>query len=227
VRIALTTALTLLLAATAARGQTPAERSFRILERGMPIGDARVTVKRAEPGWTLTGSSTLGGSIGLDVRRFELVYDAAWRGRSFSLELARPDRTVIAHAIVAVPGARTRTDIVLEREVRPAFNHVSPHAVLLPDYVLPAFVALPPRLAGSAPGHQIPAFVPLRTEFTLVVEGVKPAPLTSASGPVAARHWSLRIEEAVPVAIELWEQDGELLRVDLPEGLSMVRDGIG
>jgi hypothetical protein len=178
---------------------------------------------RTADGWTITGSAAMSGSIGLDVRRFELVYDAAWRGRSFSLELARAGRTVIAHAVVAALGARTRTDIVLEREVQPAFNHVSPHTVFLPDYVLPAFVALAPRLAGALPGQQIPAFVPLRTEFMLSVEGTKTVVLRTATGEIAARHWSLLLEEALPVTIELWAHDGALLRVTLPDGLAMER----
>ena len=222
-RIALAALLTLLIGATTARGQAPGDRSFRIVEHGTPIGDARATLTRSETGWAVTGSATLRGSIGLEVRRVELNYDSAWRGRSFSLELLRGDRRVIAHAIVAALGARTRTDIVLETEVRPAFNHVSPHAVFLPDYVLPAFIALPPRLAGAGPGHQIPAFVPLRSEFTLVVEGMKTDALRTTADTIAARHWSLRLDEALPIMIELWERDGELLRVDLPDGLSMMR----
>lgn len=49
----------------------------------------------------MTGSSTIRGTIGLDVRRLELNYDTTWRGRSFRLELVGGDRTVIAHATVA------------------------------------------------------------------------------------------------------------------------------
>ena len=195
-RVALSLVIAVLLGASPARSQATGDVSFRILEHGMPIGDARATIARAEGGWTVTGSAALGGSVGLDVRRFELMYDAAWRGRSFSLELAHGDRTVIAHAIVAALGARTRTDIVLETEVRPAFNHVSPHTVFLPDYVLPAFVALPPRLADALPGYQIPIFVPLRTEFTLMVDAVDRVTVTTGSGPVIAKHWRLRLEEA-------------------------------
>jgi hypothetical protein len=224
VRSALAAVVVMLLGAVPLRGQAPGEVSFRILEKSAPIGDARVTIAKTESGWTVTGSSSLGGGVRVDIRRFELVYDAAWRGRSFSLELAGGGRTVIAHGMVAVPGARSRTDVVLEQEVLPAFNHVSPHTVLLPDHVLPAFVALPPRLAGSGPGRELPAFVPLRTELTLAVEGVKTDTLRTATGAIAVRLWSLRLDDAQPVRIELWERAGDLLRVDLPDaGLSMIR----
>jgi putative transposase len=43
------------------------------------------------------------GGVNVDARRFELAYDAAWRGRSFSLELAGGGKTVMAHGMVAVP----------------------------------------------------------------------------------------------------------------------------
>src|SRR5262245_1111593 len=81
VRVALIVVIAVLLGAAPLRGQAPGAVSFRILEHGLPIGDARVTIARADTGWTLTGSAALGGTVGLDVRRFELVYDAAWRGR--------------------------------------------------------------------------------------------------------------------------------------------------
>jgi hypothetical protein len=47
--------------------------------------------------------------------------------------------------------------------------------------------------------------------------------LRTAVGTIATTHWSLRLDEALPVTIELWERDGELLRVELPDGLSMLR----
>ena len=228
-RAAIVTVLlsTVLVSTVPLQGQVPGDVSFRILEHGAPIGDARVTVARADAGWTLTGSGTLAGSVGLEVRRFELTYDAAWRGRAFSIELASSTSHVIAHAIVAVLGARTRTDIVLEKEVRPVFNHVSPHAVFLPDYVLPAFIALPPRLAGAGPGDQLPAFVPLRTEFALMEDAVERVFVAGASGPIAATHWRLRFDNGPPSPIDLWEGDGHLLRVDLVEdALSMVRSDL-
>ena len=82
-------ALALLVAASSAHAQTPAEpgnTQFLVFLQSQPIGREEVAVLNVADGWVVRGSSRLGQPIDITSRVAEVSYDLEWRPRSLTVE---------------------------------------------------------------------------------------------------------------------------------------------
>ena len=225
IRLGLSIAVLPYVAAASVLAQA-ADSSFRILENGRAIGHAAVSVTRDSDGWRVRSTSDAGGSIGLEARRVDITYDASWRMRFLSMELARGQETRVIH--VAVQGLRSRTDVVLpDREAGFGTHRISPGAIALPDYVFGAYQALAARVEALAPGTDIPLLLTPRGEVHATVDATRDEELRTNTGSIRARHVSLLVIRDVPTPIEIWVSNSELLKLELPlDRLTVVRSDI-
>jgi hypothetical protein len=211
-------------AAVSPAAQAQGSTSFRVLEHGMPIGSVSISVNRDDTGWHVQSASRLGGSIDLDITRFDATYDRTWGTKFVTLEWAHGNARRIIQ--VAVGSTRAQTDTVIpDTEARFGAHRVSPGTIALPDYVFGAYVALAARLEVVEPGASLPLLLSPRGEFTAEVDAVGTEDIATADGPVTARHVSLIVYRDGPTPIEIWSLRGELWRVELPEdGITVARE---
>lgn len=227
IRLGLSIVTILVLAAAVGMpAQTRFDASFRILENGAAIGSAMVAVARDEDGWHVQSTSHAEGTIGLDVIRLEISYDAAWRLRFLSMELASGDERRVIH--VAIQGIRARTDIVVpDREAAFGTDRVSPGVIAVSDYVFGAYQALAARVETLAPGSDIPILLTTRGEVRATVDAVREEDLLTDSGSLRARRVSLLVIRDVPTPIEIWVAEGKLVKLELPlDRVSLLRSDL-
>jgi hypothetical protein len=218
----------LLVCATAVgmRAQARFDASFRLLENGAAIGSATVAVARDEDGWHLQSTSHAEGTIALDVIRLEISYDASWRMRFLSMELASDDERRVIH--VAIQGIRARTDVVApDRGASFGTDRISPGVIAVPDYAFGAYQALAARVETLAPGNEIPLLLTPRGEVHATVDAVRDEDVQTDSGPIRPRHVSLLVMRDAPTPIEIWVVEGKLVKLELPlDRLVLLRSDI-
>jgi hypothetical protein len=217
-------AAVLLAVAAPALAQTPGPARFRVYENGALVGSITMSLVATDSGWRVHGASEIKGSVAVVIPNLDLYYDEAWRGRFMTLEMKAPD-DVILHA--AVIGDTTRTDIVRATEARFRANAVSPDTIFLPDRAYGAYEAVAARLAGAVPGFDLPLFVPPFGETRAAVEDRADVQVTTRRGSILATRFTLTEIRERPTPVEIWINEGRLLRLELPRaGISVVRDDI-
>ena len=220
--------------ATAVAAQTPPSAPagsviFRVVQNGAPLGAATAVVTAETGGWLLEGTSLLRGKYDLEVRRFEVHYDAAWGARFASMELKTPAQTLLVHTAIGAAGART--DFVQKDEVQITSQPVSADAVIVPDMVFTAFVALAMRLQAAEPGADLHAFILPIAEIPVHLDSARDEDVLTTAGRVTARRWHLTFMTPSRTVAELWVQNGGtaggLLRIDMPaDGITVKRSDV-
>ncbi len=64
----------------------PGSTTYLVFFRQRPVGREEVTVVRNAEGWTVRGTSQLGGPIDITTRRAEVRYDVDWKPRSLIVD---------------------------------------------------------------------------------------------------------------------------------------------
>jgi hypothetical protein len=211
--------------ATRVTAQTPGSASFRVLQRGEVIGEAQSAVERSSDGWHITGTTRIGGTVGVTIAQFDATYDPRWRPIFLTVETVAKDQSTVVH--VASLGLSTRTDVVTPLVATWGTNRISPATIFLPDYAIPAFEALAARLPTAYEGLDVPLLPAPDSEVFGTVEVVRNDPLAARSGTLATRRWQLTIAREVPTRVDVWALDGRLVRVDFPDdGISVVRSDV-
>jgi hypothetical protein len=210
--------------AVVAGAQEPGRATFRVLEKGRPVGTIEMALQRTADGWRLQGTSTIDGAIPVRIPNLDLHYTADWHGRFMTMEMKAPDDAILH---VAVVGDTTRTDIVRATEARFRANAVSPDTIFMPDRAFGAYEAVAARLSGSAPVADLPLFVPPIGETRASVDAVETVAVDTTRGPVLARKVSLIEIRDRPTPVAIWIDRGRLLRLDLPRlSLTVVRSDV-
>lgn len=220
-------ALLVSIAATPAAAQQPGPATFRVLERGTPVGSVSSALTREHDGWRLQGTSDLPG-LHLAVNQFDVQYDAEWRPRFMTLQMTTPDDDAIVHVAFGLSAGRTRTDIVRKGEALYGENRLSVDTIVLPDMVFSAYEALAARLASASPGATLRAFIVPRTEISLRANDASDETVSTRGGALPVRHWRVQFMRAEgSSAVELWIAGGRLVRLDVPkDGLTIVREDV-
>ena len=213
-----------LLAAAPAAAQTPGAASFRVYQRGALVGGVEMSLQASDTGWRLQGTSRIDGSVPVDIPNLDLHYDEEWRPVFMTVEMTQPDQAIVH---VAVIGSRTRTDVVRSTEARFRSHSISPDAVFLPDRAYGAYEWIAVRLDAGVPGQDLAIFIAPIGETRARIDEVAPSPVSTTNGPVMATRYSLTEIRQRPTPVEIWVENGRLLRLELPrEGISMVREDV-
>ena len=213
---------------TSTSAQTTSETVFRIFSRGKEIGSQTVALTRMDEGWHLTSTGELREPYQLALRQFDVTYDAAWRPRIMTLEIASPDDRAVVHVAFGLSDGSTRTDVVRDGSAQWGANKVAPDTIPVPDFVFASFEALAARLASASPGMQMHVFVVPRFEGVLYVDGVTDDVFPTTAGSLDTKRWRMRLARPEGEApLEVWIAGGRLVRLDLAkDGMSVVRSDV-
>lgn len=216
--------LAFVLLAACAAAQPPGPATFRVYEGGTMIGTVEMSLQATKEGWRLHGSSRTGGSVPVSIPNLDLHYDEAWGGRFMTLEMKAPDDAIVH---VAVVGAVTRTDIVRSTEARFRSSSVSRDTVFLPDRAYGAYEAVAVRLDGMQPGDELPLFIAPIGETRARVDEVSVEQVRTTAGSRRVTRYTLTEIRERPTPVEVWVDEGRLLRLELPQAnIEVVRSDV-
>ena len=202
-------------------GQTPGKASFVVYEKGQRVGTLETTVSRTDDGWQIQSTVQTEGAVPVRIANLDLRYDRNWFGRWMTMEMKAPD-DVLVH--VAVSRITAQLDVVRAGEARFRSTSVSPNTILLPERAYGAYEAVAARLAGDAARGDLPIYVPPTGETRALVESVTTERIQTANGVLSAQHYVLTEVRPRPTRVELWADQGRLLRLDFPAAqISVVR----
>ena len=216
------------MAPASAQQAPPAARTgYNVFLRGTPIGREDVTYSSDATGTTIVSEGRLSPPINSTIRRAAIKYGADGTPLSFDLEASANTAEITLHTTFANGSATTRG---FDAGTTVAVTHAfAPQALVLPNGMFGAFAALSQRLLQSAPGMQIPAFLPPSSEVSLRVESVNTDRMQTGTTLFDTRRYELTlVAPDVSVSITLISgSDGRLIRVTIPaQALDIVREDI-
>jgi pimeloyl-ACP methyl ester carboxylesterase len=218
--------------AALAQGTDPSQTAtLKVFLQGNQVGTEQFTVSRSAGGWLISGTSSLGPPAALALRRAEARYSAEWHARELVLqgtlrELPIDLETRFDGGQAVSRFLQTAQQATQTQEKRDA---VSPEAVVLPNNFFAAYAALPPRLAGLAPGGALRAYVAPQAEIVISYTGLLTEKFQTTRGPLEVRRHQIALQNpGGAVNGEVWaDPSGRLLRVSIPGvGLDVVREDL-
>jgi pimeloyl-ACP methyl ester carboxylesterase len=219
-------ALMLMCVIRAAGAQTPSAHTFHVFIRGAEAGTEEATLFESPDGWAIRGSGRLGPPLNLTTEYWEIRYDRSWKPIDLSVNQADKTNKWTVHTVFS--GSTAASDVGQNGENQRRNQPISPDSVVLPNLIFASYEALAARLAGSAPGAQLPAFIVPQNSVTITVNGVTDETIQVPGRSIAAKHWSLLFGNAgSALNMDVWTDGTRLLRIDIPSQiLTVIRDDI-
>jgi hypothetical protein len=209
-------------ALAAAAGQAPVASPAReqipliVFLRGTALGNEVVTVEQTADGWKVSSTGRVSPPLAVTLRTAELSYDPLWQPRSVSMQ--GTVRDIGFDLRVSITGTTAEVIYSQGTESSSKTQSLSPGAVLLPNNLYAAYVALARQLTALKPGATLRAYVAPQAEVTATLDGVSPDRLKTPTRAFDVRRYQLTFQNpggALP--IEIWtEEDGTLVRVRMP-----------
>ena len=216
----------------AAQAQTPAappapatgEASFTVFMNGTDAGRVQTSLARSGSDWLITSTGRIGN---LTVNRFELKYGADWQPIELRIEATQADRKL---QLATSFGVTTAINEITQNGVTSSkTDQISARTVPLPNQFFAAYEGLAARLAGSAPGTELPVYVVPQAEVKLVVNAVTPETVQTPSGAISTRRYDVAIVNpggTLNAAVTV-DQHSRFARLEIPSaGLSVVRSDL-
>ncbi len=207
------------------------ESEFTLFLGGRQVGVERARVARAGGGWVISSTATFGAPLNVTLNQFELKYTADWQPTGLHIEASQPGRRM---ALTTSFGVTTATNVITQNgESTSRTDQISARTIILPNSFYAGYIALAARLAVTAPGTELPVYVPPSTEIKLRVKEVTTEQFASPAGPLALRVYALTIQNPggsldAELAIDA---RARLVRLTIPSaGLRLLRSdlaGIG
>ena len=150
--------------------QTPTEpgsTTYLVFFRQRPVGREEVTVVRNAEGWTVRGTSQLGGPIDITTRRAEVRYDADWKPLSLIVDSIAGGQDMQLRTTFA--NGTASNELVTQGATTPKDIPVSADAVVLPNTFLGSYTALAHRLQGLKPGAELRGYIAPQVEVPIRV----------------------------------------------------------
>lgn len=206
--------------------QTQAANTFRVFVRGADAGVEEVTLLESSDGWTLRGSGKMRAPINLTMDYWEARYDRAWRPIQLTVSLTESETKWTVHT--TFKGTIASSDISQNGQVQRRSNNVALDTIVLPNLIFGAYEALAARLAASQPGAVLQAFIAPQDVVGVTVNRITEEAIQLPGRKIAARRYMLHVgSEASKIDMEVWTENGRLLRIDIPgQMLSVLRDDI-
>ena len=230
-----TCAILLLLVAASAAAQTapapapptPGGAEFTIFYRGAAIGREQTNLARTPDGWIITAGGRTAPPFETTLHRFELKYSADWQPVELKLE-ATAGKTSLALATSF--GATTAINEITQNGLTNAkTDQVSARTIVVPNNFYAGYEALAARLAGAAPGTQLPLYVVPQTEVKLTVKSVREQPFAVPGGTLNTRRYEAVVENPgaqLTVLIDVDERS-RFVRLEVPSAsLTVLRSDV-
>ena len=207
----------------------PGSTTYLVFFRQRPVGREEVTVVRNAEGWTVRGTSQLGGPIDITTRRAEVRYDVDWKPLSLIVDSIASGqdmqlRTTFANGIAS-------NELVTQGTTTPKDIPVSADAVVLPNTFLGSYAALAHRLQGLKPGAELRAYIAPQIEVPIRVAETASETIETPRETIPATRLSLKVVNPPPAPeldMTVWvDANGGLLRLSIPsQMLELAREDI-
>jgi uncharacterized protein len=207
----------------------PGSTTYLVFFQQRPVGREEVTVVRNAQGWTVRGTSQLGGPIDITTRRAEIRYDVDWKPLSLFVDSIAGGqdmqlRTTFANGVA-------RNELVVQGATTPKDIPVSADAVVLPNTFLGSYTALAHRLQGLKPGAELRAFIAPQIEVPVRIAETASEKIETPRETIAATRVLLKVVNPPPAPeldMTLWvDANGGLLRLSIPsQMLELAREDI-
>ncbi len=230
-----------LLAATtihAAAAQAPAvgqafegSAEFTLFISGSRVGFERVRVARAGTTWVISSTALYGPPLNITLNRFELKYTADWQPIEMQVEATQTtpqgSRTL---GLATSFGVTTAINEITQNGVTGSkTDQISARTIVLPNNFYAAYEGLAARLASAQPGAELPVYVAPQSEIKVVVKAIALEQISTPSGPINSRRYSLALNnpDGVLEASVTIDARGRLVRLEIPTArLALVRSDL-
>lgn len=210
-------------AATVAEG----ESEFTLFLGGKRVGAEQVRVARAGTTWIISSTAQFGAPVNVTVNRFELKYTADWQPTDLHIEATQPGRTF---ALTTSFGVTTATSVITQNGASTSkTDQITARTIVLPNNFYAGYVVLAARLAGAAPGAELPVYVAPAAEVKVKVKGSVEEQIKGPAGPLSTRVYDLTIQNpGGPLdATAATDARGRLLRLEIPSAqLRLIRSDL-
>lgn len=219
-------------AAGAVRGQAPAnpepgQSELLIFVGGRQVGQEQVNLARSGGNWIITASGQLSTPVAITTERFEAKYTGDWQPLELHIEATLGGKPLALQTSFGMTTAVN--EITQGGSTTSKTDQVSARTIVLPNNFFAAYEALAARLAGAAPGTELPVYIAPQAEITVVVKSVSDEQVKSPSGTLALRKHELVFQNpGGPLSANV-VTDGRhrLARLEIPSaGLSVVRSDL-
>jgi pimeloyl-ACP methyl ester carboxylesterase len=197
------------------------ESSLTIFLRGVEIGRMQSNVARVGSSWVLTSTGRFGDVV---LNRFEMKYDPDWQPIEMRLEVTQAERQLLVATSFGLTTAIN--ELTQNGAMTGKTDQVSARTVVLPNNFYASYEALAVRLAASAPGAEIPIYVPPQGEVKLVVKDISDETIQTPAGSVVLRKFAVVIQNvgATVDATIAVDSRNRFARLEMPTArLSVVR----
>jgi hypothetical protein len=194
---------------------------------GGVIGREELAIARDADGWTLRGTSRLNPPVGTVVKHIELRYDAAWRARR--LELDGTVQGVDVQLTTTFADGKAANTLTEGASSTEKVDTISPEAVVLPNVFFGSYAALAARLAGSAVGTELKAYIAPQAEIPVVVTEIASESIDTPKRDFTATRYELTMKNPQgDVGLTLWADDtNQLVRISVPsQSLEVAREDV-
>ena len=199
----------------------PGSTTYLVFFRQRPVGREEVTVVRNAEGWTVRGTSQLGGPIDITTRRAEIRYDAEWRPLSLIVDSIASGQDMQLRTTFA--NGTASNELVTQGTTTPKDLPVSADAVVLPNTFLGSYAALAHRLQGLKPGAELRAYIAPQVEVPIRVAETASEKIETPRETIAATRVALKVVNPPPAPeldMTVWvDANGGLLRMSIPSQL--------
>jgi pimeloyl-ACP methyl ester carboxylesterase len=216
----------LLLAGTAASGQTVTAHTFHVFLRGNEVGTEEVTLFELADGWTLRGSARFGVPLNLKIDYWEARYDRGWKPLELVENLTANTDKWTVHTTFS--GTTAASDVALNGDNQRRNQTIEPDSVVLPNLVFGSYEALAARLVTASVGTKVAAYIAPQNPISVAVDRVSQQKIQLPERSIDAKQWTLTFGNADgAIQMDFWTEGSRLLRIDIPsQMLTVIRDDI-
>ena len=208
---------------------TPAEGDveFTVFLGGNRAGVERVRLAKAGSSWVISSTAQFGAPINMTVNRFEVRYTSDWQPQELHVEATQAGKPLLLATSFGVTTAIN--EITQNGTTTSKTDQVSARTIVLPNSFFASYEALAARLAASAAGAELRAYVAPQGEISINVKSVTSEQLPSPVGLIAARRYDVVFQNpggALAATVTI-DSRARLVRVEVPAaGLRVVRSDL-
>jgi pimeloyl-ACP methyl ester carboxylesterase len=204
---------------------------FTLFISGSRVGIERVRVARAGTAWVISSTALFGPPLNLTVNRFELKYTADWQPTELNVEATQTTtqgpRTL---GLATSFGVTTAVNEITQNgTTNSKTDKVSARTIVLPNNFYAGYEALAARLGSAQPGAELPIYVAPQTEIKATVKAMVSEQLSTPSGPLPSRRYTVALHnpDGVIEALVTIDARARLVRLEIPSArVTLVRSDL-
>ena len=164
------------------------ESSLTVFVRGVEVGRMQSTVSHPDSGWVLSSTGRFGDIV---LNRLEIKYDADWQPISMRIEAMQVQKRLVL--LTSFGPTTAVNEMSQDGTTDTKTDQITARAIVLPNNFYAGYEALAVRLAGSAPGTELPLYVPPQGEVKALLKDVGEESIQTPAGVTALRTYNLII----------------------------------